>query len=300
MQNKSFGSYIRALRTQNELTQAGLAKKLHVTDKAVSKWERDLSYPDISLFPKLADVLGVTVGDLLKECTAEDQPSRLMQIFEMSHDIRTPLHIILGCADMARIYRDDPELLDRYLASIHISGQYLLNMIEKVMESAEPGAGRPSEIKYPSNITELGDYLKNYEKEEHALPEPFDFSGKRILVAEDIDLNREIARELLLQTGAEVELAENGQVCIEMLSRAPAGHYDLILMDLRMPIMDGFEATRRIRRMEDPKKASIPIVALSANVYEKDRSEAAAAGIDDFEDKPIFLDKLLATMNKYL
>ena len=73
-----------------------------------------------------------------------------------------------------------------------------------------------------------------------------------------------------------------------------------ILMDLRMPIMDGFEATRRIRRMEDPKKASIPIVALSANVYEKDRSEAAAAGIDDFEDKPIFLDKLLATMNKYL
>ena len=173
-------------------------------------------------------------------------------------------------------------------------------MIEKVMESAEPGAGRPSEIKYPSNITELGDYLKNYEKEEHALPEPFDFSGKRILVAEDIDLNREIARELLLQTGAEVELAENGQVCIEMLSRAPAGHYDLILMDLRMPIMDGFEATRRIRRMEDPKKASIPIVALSANVYEKDRSEAAAAGIDDFEDKPIFLDKLLATMNKYL
>ena len=93
----TFGSYIRSLRTQNGMTQAQLADRLCVTDKAVSKWERDLSYPDITLFPRLADLLGVTVDDLLRESKNGGQPSRLLQIFEMSHDIRTPLHIILGC-----------------------------------------------------------------------------------------------------------------------------------------------------------------------------------------------------------
>ena len=101
MKQATLGSYIRYLRTQNHMTQSQLAEKLNVTDKAVSKWERDLSYPDIALFPKLADILGVDVNDLLNECMEEGQPSRLVQIFEMSQDIRTPLHIILGCADMA-------------------------------------------------------------------------------------------------------------------------------------------------------------------------------------------------------
>lgn len=106
----TFGSYIRSLRTQNGMTQAQLADRLCVTDKAVSKWERDLSYPDITLFPRLADLLGVTVDDLLRESKNGGQPSRLLQIFEMSHDIRTPLHIILGCANVHE--RERKEALD--------------------------------------------------------------------------------------------------------------------------------------------------------------------------------------------
>ena len=126
----TFGSYIRSLRTQNGMTQAQLADRLCVTDKAVSKWERDLSYPDITLFPRLADLLGVTVDDLLRESKNGGQPSRLLQIFEMSHDIRTPLHIILGCANMA---------------SIRISGEYLLQVIDRVMEVTHQEQKDPAE-----------------------------------------------------------------------------------------------------------------------------------------------------------
>ena len=130
MKQSTLGSYIRSLRTQNHMTQVQLADQLHVTDKAVSKWERDLSYPDIALFPKLADILGVDVNDLLNECVDEGHPSRLGQIFEMSQDIRTPLHIILGCADMAANHYDDKDLVLRYLQSIRISGEYLLKSID--------------------------------------------------------------------------------------------------------------------------------------------------------------------------
>ena len=113
MRQMTLGSLIRSLRMQNKMTQAQLASLVGVTDKAVSKWERGISYPDITLFPKLADILGVAVNDLFNECVDEGKPSRLLRIFEMSHDIRTPLHIILGCADMAQMHRDDPELLAR-------------------------------------------------------------------------------------------------------------------------------------------------------------------------------------------
>ena len=102
MKQTTFGAIIRSLRKQNHMTQAALADKVGVTDKAVSKWERGISYPDVSIFPVLANVLGVTSDDLLKGCDVEDSPSSLLQIFEMSHDIRTPLHIMLGYVDMAR------------------------------------------------------------------------------------------------------------------------------------------------------------------------------------------------------
>jgi len=89
------------------MTQVQLADILGVTDKAVSKWERDLSYPDIILFPRLADVLGVTVDELLRECRKEYRPSKLHQAFEMSRDIRMPLHIILGLVEVIRNNHDD-------------------------------------------------------------------------------------------------------------------------------------------------------------------------------------------------
>ena len=300
MKQSRLGSFIRSMRHRSHMTQAMLAEKLNVTDKAVSKWERDVSLPDISLFPKLADVLGVTVNDLLNECAIEGQPSRLTQIFEMSHDIRTPLHIILGCADMAETYHDDPALLFRYLESIRVSGRYLLEQIDRAMQTTYLEPDELNAKARPANISDLDEYLQNPSAERGTAAEKRDFSGKRVLVAEDIELNREIAREILRQTGAETEFAENGRICVDRVTAAPAGYYDLILMDIKMPVLDGLEATRQIRALEDAEKASIPIIAMSANVYEKDRAAAFEAGMNAFTEKPVDVDRLFAAMAEYL
>lgn len=300
MKQSTLGTYIRSLRTQNHMTQAQLAEKLNVTDKAVSKWERDLSYPDIALFPKLADILGVNVNDLLNESIDEGQPSRLVRIFEMSQDFRMPLHIILGCADMAENHYEDKEMLFRYLRSIRISGEYLLQTINRAMDAASQDAGINQTEDSGSKEKGLEDYLQECRQSNQNYYRSYDFSGKRILVAEDMELNREIAGEILKQTGAEIEFAEDGQICLDKVAAAPADYYDLILMDIMMPNMDGVEATRRIWQLPDTQKAAIPIIAVSANVYEKDRTAALAAGMDAFTEKPIFIDKLFETMKQHL
>ena len=133
MKQSTLGSCIRTLRMQNNLTQLQLAELLGVTDKAVSKWERDLSYPDIALFPKLADILGTTVDGLLRECKETCQPSKLLQAFEMSRDIRMPLHIILGCVEIIRNNHDDPEMLQKYLDGIKISSEYMMSMFDRIL-----------------------------------------------------------------------------------------------------------------------------------------------------------------------
>ena len=291
MGKMTLGEYIRALRIQNGLTQASLAEMLHITDKAVSKWERDISCPDISLFPRLADILGVTVSDLLRVCVDGGQASMLTQFFRKSPDIRTPIHIILGCADLIRGAADDPERMNRYIDAIRIAGQYLLEKCEEIHKAAK--GGTPGE---PLRQEDMEAWFRRHaEKPETGR---YDFSGKRILIAEDIELNREIAGEIIRQTGAEVEFAEDGAVCLEKLENVPDGYFDLILMDLSMPNMDGLEATRRIRRMDHPGKSRIPIVALSANVGEADRSAAMAAGMNAFAEKPIDIDHLYETMDR--
>ena len=297
MERNTLGAQIRALRKEHGMTQAMLADKMCVTDKAVSKWERDLSFPDISLFPRLADVLGVTIEDLLGECAPEGSPSRLRQIMAMSHDVRTPLHIILGYADLAMKYRDDPDRLPRYLENIQVSGEHLLKVIDHLMALAYR--------ENPGPLPFGGDgaweaFLAQPSGLSAAPAEDYDFSGRRVLLAEDIELNREIAFEILTQTGVEVEFAEDGQVCVDKLTAAPEGHYDLILMDIKMPNLDGLEATRRIRALADPAKAAIPIIAMTANVYEKDRIAALESGMNDFTEKPILTEKLFAAMKKYL
>lgn len=299
MRQSTLGSFIRFLRKQNQMTQAQLADRVGVTDKAVSKWERDVSYPDIALFPKLAEIFGISVNDLLRECTDDGQPSRLLKVYEMSHDIRTPLHIILGCVDMAETYHEDERMLLRYLESIRVSGEYLLRILDRVMESGKQGRTAENKGEYPANAAELGKYINQSLNMPKGLQKIYNFTGKRILVVEDMELNREIAGEILRQTNARVEFAEDGEVCLRRVERAPAGYYDMILMDLLMPKMDGLETTRHIRALADKKKAEIPIIAMTANVFEKDRKAAFAAGMDAFVEKPIITDKLFGTMKKF-
>ena len=302
MKKTSFGKLIRSLRTQNRMTQAQLAAKIGVTDKAVSKWERDLSYPDITLFPKLADILGVTVNDLVNDSVWEGRPSRLLQIFEMSPDIRTPLHIILGCVEMAQSHKEDEQQLTHYLENIRISGEYLLGAFDRIMEVTDQERRTMATLRAASKTEAkpLDEYLDKLSDRRGKSIRDYDFTGRRILVAEDIAINREIAGEILGQTGAEVEYARNGKICLEMVEQAPAGYYDLILMDIIMPEMDGIEATRRIRAIPDAGKTSVPIIAASANVSEKDRKASMEAGMNAFAEKPFFIEKLFAAMQACL
>ena len=110
---------------------------------------------------------------------------------------------------------------------------------------------------------------------------------RRILFAEDNDLNAQIAQELLEEDGFLAERAKDGAVCIEMLAKAPAGYYDLILMDIQMPNMNGYKATQLIRQLPDPMKANIPIIAMTANAFEEDKKKAFDAGMNGFVSKPV-------------
>lgn len=122
------------------------------------------------------------------------------------------------------------------------------------------------------------------------------FKGKRILLTEDNELNSEIATAILQGMGFVVELAEDGQKCVDMLVKAPAGYYDLILMDIQMPNMNGYEATKAIRELEDEEKAKIIILAVTANAFEEDRKNALKAGMNGHIAKPIKVDVLVQTL----
>lgn len=126
------------------------------------------------------------------------------------------------------------------------------------------------------------------------------FKGKKILLTEDNELNREIAVELLKEEGFILDTAEDGTIAVEKMRTAKPGQYDLILMDIQMPIMDGYEATRQIRKLENPETANIPIVAITANAFEEDRQKALEAGMNEHVSKPIDLERLLEVVKKVL
>ena len=124
--------------------------------------------------------------------------------------------------------------------------------------------------------------------------------GTRILLTEDNDLNAEIATELLQEEGCTVDRAKDGVECVDMLEKAANGTYQLILMDIQMPVMNGYDAARKIRRLDDPQKANIPIIAMTANAFTEDRQVALDAGMNDHIAKPINMNVLVPTIQKYL
>ena len=125
-------------------------------------------------------------------------------------------------------------------------------------------------------------------------------AGKKLLVVEDNELNLEIASTLLKEAGFEVDTAENGKIAVEKVEAASADRYDLILMDIQMPEMDGYEATRRIRALPDTKKAALPIVAMTANAFEDDRKNALRAGMNGHIAKPLDIQKLFQVLSELL
>ena len=134
---------------------------------------------------------------------------------------------------------------------------------------------------------------------EQTADDDLDFTGMKLLLVEDNDLNREIARESLMEFGVSVDEANDGTVAVSKLENALPGDYDLILMDIQMPIMDGYKATHAIRRLPDKAVAAIPIVAMTANVFDEDKKKARDSGMDGHLGKPIEMNELLKVLKKY-
>ncbi len=130
--------------------------------------------------------------------------------------------------------------------------------------------------------------------------EAVSFEGKKILLVEDNELNQEIAVEILQETGFVLDVADDGAVAVEMMKNAEAGQYDLILMDIQMPIMNGYDATRKIRALDRPEIANIPIIAMTANAFDEDKKLAMDAGMNGHIAKPIDIPVLLEVLQEIL
>ena len=141
-------------------------------------------------------------------------------------------------------------------------------------------------------LTAIG-HMQTAEEQDILPGKNADFRGRHILLVEDNELNREIAMTILHEYGFLVDIAENGAVAVEKVRTADPGHYDLVLMDVQMPVMDGYTATQRIRALKDPARAAVPIVAMTANVFEEERKQAFDCGMNGFLSKPIVVEELI-------
>ena len=127
-----------------------------------------------------------------------------------------------------------------------------------------------------------------------------DFTGKKILLAEDNEMNQMIAEAILTEAGFSLNIACDGNIAVQMMKDAPAGTYDIILMDIQMPTMDGYEAARLIRALDDKAKAEIPIIAVTANAFEEDRKLALESGMNGHLAKPYDIPKMMETLAELL
>mgnify|MGYP003412765504 FL=1 len=170
------------------------------------------------------------------------------------------------------------------------------------IEAEAKEAGVTAFCAKPLFISELYDALQmsGHAVETDNAPSIDEIRGKRVLLADDVELNREIASAILEEAGIEVETAENGQMAVDMVASFEPGYYDMVLMDVMMPVMDGHEAAEAIRNLNNPALSNIPIVAMTANAIEEDKIAAIKAGMNDHLAKPIKIEKLYEMMKKYL
>ena len=160
---------------------------------------------------------------------------------------------------------------------------------------SEPGKGSTFTVTIPFEIAQEADIRKD-----DTPPEQCDLSGVQVLLVEDNELNSEIAETFLKDAGAVVTKAYNGQQAVYTFDQAPAGKFDVILMDVMMPVMDGYEATRKIRSLSKPEAKTVPIIAMTANAFAEDVEESRSAGMNEHISKPLDLDKVKATIARYV
>ncbi len=175
----------------------------------------------------------------------------------------------------------------------------LIDMMHGTIEVlSKKDIGTKITVEIPHRIGDEPDTEGCHTDEETVDPEVF--RGRRVLLTEDNEINAMIAQEILEDSGFVVEHASNGQICVDMVTAKPADYYDLILMDIQMPILDGYQASRAIRAMEDEDKAAIPIIAMTANAFREDRMKTITAGMNAYTSKPIDIPELTSTLNRVL
>jgi CheY-like chemotaxis protein/two-component sensor histidine kinase len=182
-----------------------------------------------------------------------------------------------------------------------ISEHIIKIMSGSIELESEPGKGTVVTVTVPLSAAPAAHAPRAKAANDDAPPEamPGEFAGKRLLLAEDVEINREIVLTLLEDTGLEIDCAENGVKALELYTADPA-RYDRIFMDMQMPEMDGCEATRRIRELDDPRAKAVPIVALTANVFKEDIDRCIAAGMDGHLGKPLSMADMTTTLRRHL
>ena len=178
---------------------------------------------------------------------------------------------------------------------LHIVKSFVDLMNGDISVKSEPGKGTCFTVEISCRKVPEEELQQQMEEQ----PENVSLAGRRFLLAEDNGLNAEIAMTILQDAEAEVELAADGKIAVDMLKDAPVGYYDTVLMDIQMPNMNGYQATKAIRKLTD-ERAKIPIIAMTANAFEEDRQAALAAGMDDYVAKPVEISELFRTIMKNL
>ena len=163
----------------------------------------------------------------------------------------------------------------------------------EIKVESQKGKGSLFTVTLNLRTTDMSSFETEEEKEEH-----FDYSDKHVLLVEDNELNREIATAILTKTGMGIDCASDGDEAVSIINEAPAEKYDLILMDIQMPKMDGYTATREIRTLKDNRKANIPIVAMTANAFEEDKRKACESGMNGHIIKPISIEQIYYVLNE--
>ena len=229
---------------------------------------------------------------------------KALEMVRRHHQMRDDYQIVLldwklPGMDGLSVARQIRKIVDTEMPIILISA-YDWNDFE--VEAREAGInGFISKPLFKSNLyLSLSRFMLNQQEEEDEKPkEVMDLSGKRILLAEDNDLNWEIAEELLSETRVEMERAENGKICVDMFQNSEIGYYDGILMDIRMPVMNGYEAARAIRSLKR-EDAGLPIIAMTADAFSDDIQRCLDSGMDEHVPKPIDVKLIYEMLRKYL
>lgn len=303
---------VEAMKGTIELTSApGQGSEFHVTldlERAYVQ-EADMVLPPWKmLVVDNNEDLCHSAVDTLKEIGANAEYAlsgdKAVSMVEKQHKVHDDYQVVLldwkmPGMDGMQTAREIRKLVGEDVTILIISA-YDWSDIEK--EAREAGAqGFISKPLFKSNLyLGLSRYIEGASaEEEESEEESPQFTGKRILLAEDNDLNWEIAEELLSETGFELERAENGQICVDMFEGSEIGYYDVVLMDIRMPVMNGYEAAKRIRSLQRAD-AGLPIIAMTADAFSDDIQRCLECGMDAHIAKPIDVGQVIQQLKKYL